>query len=158
MPPKKVKIKRAKSKNLSKSEINKLRKEFRSIDTNHNDELDIEELKEFMVKNNFETEFAHLAIKLFDENKDGVISFDEFIKFTQALSKLDKDPELLQKMLFATLDKNDSGFLEEYEIRAFFDDFAEESLSKEEIHNIVQNLDTNGDGKLSYEELMAAFK
>ncbi|KAK8850111.1 Calcineurin subunit B [Tritrichomonas musculus] len=158
MPPKKVKIKRANSKNISKEELKLLKKEFRSIDTDHSGELDRKELETFMLKNNFETEFAHLAIKLFDENGDGLISFKEFVNFTQALAKLDKDPNLLQRMLFTTLDKDDSGYLEENEIRSFFRDFADEKLSDEEIHNVIENLDTNCDGKLSFDELMCAFK
>ena len=157
MPPKRVKIKRANSKNLSNDELKKLKKEFKSIDTNHNNELDLNELEAFMERNNFEKEFAHLAIKLFDENNDGQISFNEFVKFAQALSKLDSDPILLQKMLFATLDKDDSGYLEENEIRAFFQDFSSEPITDEEIHNIIENLDTNEDGKLSFEEIMKAF-
>lgn len=158
MKSKKVRIKRTKSINLSNEELKLLKKEFRSIDKDHNGELDPSELEAFMSEHNFDKGFAHLAIKLFDENHDGLISFREFAKFTQALSKLDDDPDLLQKMLFATLDKDDSGFLEENEIRSFFRDFSEEPMTDEDIHNIIENLDKNNDGKLSFEELMAAFQ
>lgn len=153
-----VKSKRAKSVKLSKEELNSLKEQFDSIDTDHNGELDREELESFMRKNNFETEFANIAIKLFDEDKNGQISFDEFVKFTQALSKLDKDPVLLQRMLFATLDQDNSGYLDEKEILTFFRDFSSEPITEEDVKNIMENLDENEDGKLSFDELMKAFQ
>lgn len=153
-----VKSKRAKSVKLSKEELNSLKEQFDSIDTDHNGELDREELESFMRKNNFETEFANIAIKLFDEDKNGQISFGEFVKFTQALSKLDKDPVLLQRMLFATLDQDNSGYLDEKEILTFFRDFSSEPITEEDVKNIMENLDENEDGKLSFDELMKAFQ
>ena len=153
-----VKSKRAKSMSISNEELKSLRKQFDSIDIDHNGELDKLELEEFMKKNNFETEFANIAIKLFDEDKNGRISFDEFVKFVDALGKLDKDPLLLQRMLFATLDQDNSGYLDEKEIYTFFKDFATEPITEDDIQNIIENLDENGDGKLSFDELMKAFQ
>lgn len=153
-----VRSKHAKSVKLSKEELKSLKKEFDSIDADHNGELDREELEKFMKKNNFEVEFVNIAITLFDEDKNGRISFDEFVKFTQALSKLDKDPLLLQKMLFATLDQDNSGYLDEKEIFKFFKHFSSEQITEEDVKNIMENLDTNGDGKLSFDEIMKAFQ
>lgn len=154
----KVRSKKAKTLKLSEEELKQLKKEFHSIDTDHNGKLDKKELENFMAKNHLETEFAHLAIKLFDENGDGQISFKEFVKFTQALSKLDKDPILLQRMLFTTLDKDDSGYLDAKELLSFFNDFSPDPVTEEDVKNIIENLDANGDGKLSFDELMKAFQ
>lgn len=153
-----VRSKKAKSVKLSKEELKSLKKEFDSIDTDHNGELDRKELERFMEKNNFEIEFVNIAIKLFDEDGNGRISFDEFVKFTQALSKLDKDPFLLQRMLFATLDQDNSGYLDEKEIYQFFKNFSSEKVTEEDVKNIMENLDTNEDGKLSFDEIMKAFQ
>ena len=158
MPKTQVRSKRAKSMNLSKNELKSLKKQFESIDTDHNGELDKQELEEFMIQHDFETEFVNVAIKLFDEDKNGRISFDEFVKFVKALEKLDNDPILLQRMLFATLDQDNSGYLDEKEIYVFFKNFALEPITKEDVKNIMENLDENEDGKLSFEELMKAFQ
>lgn len=158
MPPKRVRSKKASTKKISQTQLAKLKKEFDSIDTDKSGELDYKELSTFMSLNGFEPEFANIAIRLFDEDGNGQISFNEFVKFTKALSKLDTDPVLLQKMLFATLDKDNNGYLDEDEILSFFNYFSPEPVSEEDVDNIVANLDSNGDGKLSFEELMQAFQ
>ena len=158
MPVKRVKSKKAKAKKITESQLEQLKKEFESIDTDHSGELDRKELRVFMDKNNLEPQFAGLAIRIFDADGNGQISFDEFVEFTKALEKLDKDPILLQKMLFTTLDKDNSGDLDVKEIHSFFNYFSPEPLSVEEVENIVDNLDEDGDGKLSFDELMKAFQ
>lgn len=153
-----VKSKKVKSMKLSKNELKSLKEQFESIDTDHNGELDKQELEEFMILHEFETVFVNMAITLFDEDKNGRISFDEFVKFVKTLEKLDKDPILLQKMLFATLDRDNNGYLDEREIYIFMKKFSLEPISKEEVKIIIENLDENEDGKLSFEELMKAFQ
>lgn len=158
MPAKKVRSKKAKTKKLSEKEIENLKKEFDGIDKDHSGELDLKELKTFMDLNNLEPQFANLALKLFDKDGNGQISFDEFIEFTKALGKLDKDPMTLQKMLFSTLDKDGSGDLDVKEIHSFFNYFSPEPITEEDVQNIVDNLDEDGDGKLSFDEIMRAFQ
>ncbi|KAK8847005.1 hypothetical protein M9Y10_019579 [Tritrichomonas musculus] len=158
MPAKRVKSKKAKSRKVSEEELKQLRQEFDSIDKDHSGQLDANELKIFMAQNNFAADFANLAVRLFDEDGNGQISFKEFVKFCEALSKLDKDPNLLHKMLFATLDNDNSGDLDAKEIRAFYNYFSPEPLSKEDVQNIINNLDADGNGRLSFEELMSAFQ
>lgn len=158
MPPKRVRSKKAKTKKLSEQDIQNLKKEFDLIDVDKSGELDLKELKFFMDKNNLEPQFANLAVKLFDKDGNGQISFDEFIEFTKALGKLEKDPNVLQKMLFSTLDKDGSGDLDVKEIHSFFNYFSPEPITEEDVENIVANLDEDGDGKLSFNEIMRAFQ
>lgn len=158
MPAKKVKARRAKTKKLSEEELLELKKEFDSIDIDNSGELDKMELVAFMTKNNLQPEFANLAIKLFDSDSNGQISFNEFVKFTKALAKLDQDPNLLQKMLFATLDKDGNGYLDIDEILSFLSFFTAETISEEDVSNIISNLDSNDDGKLSFEEIMSVLQ
>lgn len=150
--------KKANCSSLSKRELKLLKKQFYSIDKDHNGELDKEELEEFMIENNFETKFVNVAIKLFDEDKNGRISFEEFINFSQALEKLDKDPILLHKMLFATFDQDNNGYIDEKEIYTFFKTFANEKISDDEIKNIIENLDENEDGMVSFDEFMKIYQ
>lgn len=158
MPVKKVKSKKAKSKKISEDELQQLKVEFDSIDRDHSGELDLKELKTFMDKNNLEPQFANLAIRIFDKDGNGQISFDEFVEFTKALGKLDKDPIVLQRLLFSTLDKDNSGELDNKEIYSFFNYFSPEPITEEDVQNIIDNLDEDGNGKLSFDELMKAFQ
>ena len=158
MPVKKVKSKKAKSKKISEDEMRQLRVEFDSIDRDHSGELDFKELKTFMDKNNFEPQFANLAIRIFDKDGNGQISFDEFVEFTKALAKLDKDPIVLQRILFSTLDKDNSGELDNKEIYSFLNYFSPEPITEEDVQNIIDNLDEDENGKLSFDELMKAFQ
>lgn len=61
-------------------------------------------------------------------------------------------------MLFTTLDKDGSGELDAHEIRSFYNYFSPEPISEEDVANIIDNLDQDGDGKLSFDELMSAFQ
>ena len=159
MPAKKrVKSKKAHSKKTSDNELKQLKKEFDAIDIDHSGELDVLELTRFMDKNKFESEFATLAVKIFDTDGNGQISFDEFVEFTKALAKLDKDPIVLQRLLFSTLDKDNSGELDNKEIYSFLNYFSPEPITEEDVQNIIDNLDEDENGKLSFDELMKAFQ
>lgn len=158
MPPKRVKSKKAKSKKLTKKQLEQLKQEFDSIDTDHSGELDLNELIKFMDLNGFQSEFANVAVKIFDIDGNGQISFDEFVNFAKALARLEVEPDLLHKMLFEVLDKDKSGDLDSEEIHSFFNCFSSEPITDEDVNNIIENLDEDGDGKLSYTELMKAFQ
>lgn len=158
MPPKHIKSKRASKRNLSKPQLEKLKNEFDAIDTNHNGQLDFDELTKVMKDNSYHPEFANVVIKIFDEDENGEISFDEFIDFTNAVAKLEIEPDILHKMLFQKLDKDKTGNLDTKGIHSFFNCFASEPLSDDDVHTIILSYDQDGDGKLSYNELMKAFE
>ena len=61
-------------------------------------------------------------------------------------------------MLFATLDKDGNGYLDIDEILSFLSFFTAETISEEDVSNIISNLDSNDDGKLSFEEIMSVLQ
>ena len=62
--------------------------------------------------------------------------------------------------MFKALDKNNDGYLYLEEIKHLWAIFTNENCdipSDEEITEIVENLDINGDGKIDYNEFLAQF-
>ena len=76
-----------------------------------------------------------------------------------------KDPNEIDKVCrnyFFSVDKNKNGVLEFKEIRRILDKFAEDTdtvqESEENIRKAFDQLDTNHDGKISYEEFKNLFQ
>ena len=76
-----------------------------------------------------------------------------------------KDPKEIDKVCrnyFFSVDKNKNGVLEFKEIRRILDKFAEDTdtiqESEENIRKAFDQLDTNHDGKISYEEFKNLFQ
>ena len=76
-----------------------------------------------------------------------------------------KDPNEVDKVCrnyFFSVDKNKNGVLEFKEIRRILDKFAEDTdtvqESEENIRKAFDQLDTNHDGKISYEEFINLFQ
>ena len=76
-----------------------------------------------------------------------------------------KDPNEVDKVCrnyFFSVDKNKNGVLEFKEIRRILDKFAEDTdtvqESEENIQKAFDQLDTNHDGKISYEEFKNLFQ
>ena len=137
--------------NLTKEQINELKDVFVSIDKDGNGVLDAKELAQFMKDAELEPEFAPLAIKLFDTDHDGTISWNEFLQFIDIV--LSGDPLKLFKLLFQILDTDNSGELSPKEVQEFLSFFGVEATD-EEIGAFVKEVDTDGNGTLSFDEVM----
>lgn len=145
---------------LSDEDIQKLQKKFDKWDKDHNGFLDQKEISQFMGKSCGDASLPGLAVRIFDQNGDGKIQFQEFVQFYQALKQLNKDPFILYKMLFDAIDKNGKGYLTEEEMRQFFPYIVQDGQTTDSvIANFNKNgfLDSNGT-KLTKESLMKFFE
>jgi len=86
----------------------------------------------------------------FDENSDGEIDFDEFLKL-YAGSMNSADDEEFIAWAFEAFDKDNSGKLSADEIRDVIRCMGDE-LTEEEVAEIMDRGDTDGDGLLSFQE------
>ncbi len=89
-----------------------------------------------------------------DTDKKGAIDFPEYISlFIRKMS--DKDPEEEYAELFAAIDINGNGMITAIELRQFMIDiqeFDEKTGDMQEVNDIMNEADVDGDGGLDYAE------
>ena len=87
---------------------------------------------------------------MFDENGDGVLQIGEFLNAMDALSG-NEDREFRE--IFSGMDKNGDGFITRQELKAAMVNMGER-LTEEEIEQMMEEADTDGDGKIKYPEFV----
>jgi Ca2+-binding EF-hand superfamily protein len=129
-------------------DINNLKHVFQQLDTNNDGMLTFTE-----IKNGFDIYFgkAMSEIKLkeivdnIDGNLDGVISYEEFLRF--AIKKEELLHESHLKHAFDKFDINKDGKLSKSEITKVL-----RTSNLIYINNLIKEIDVNGDGFISYDE------
>ncbi|KAF1002735.1 hypothetical protein AG4045_007736 [Apium graveolens] len=99
----------------------------------------------------------HLTIEEVEADVDGngVLNYGEFVAVTIHLQRMENDEHF--RKAFTFFDKNGNGCIELDELR---DALADESGETDEdvLHEIMQEVDTNKDGQISYDEFVAMMK
>lgn len=131
---------------------------FAFIDKDHNGVITIDEFYEFAKISNPEictnAEKLQATFNLFDANGDGFIDFDEFKRMTSATRDAMTNGEIDQdRASFAFIDKDGNGIITLKE----FCDFLkltnpDDAMTLEEVLDIFEEYDTNGDGGIDFEE------
>lgn len=89
-----------------------------------------------------------------DIDRDGYLDCDEFIAISVHLRKMGNDEHL--KKAFAFFDQNNNGYIEIEELREALSD--ELGTSEEVVDAIIRDVDTDKDGRISYEEFVTMMK
>lgn len=128
---------------------------FKIIDENGNGSIDKQELVKglrCLGLNPTNSDIKELLDK-FDRNNDDALNLSEFaelyIEYTQKNSSVEED--LAEQ--FKKLDVDGSGYIDIEELRKVLS-HGDEKLSDEEIQEVVNEFDTNGDGKITLEEFI----
>ena len=114
--------------------------------------ISLKELSEAMKvlgKDLTEGEVESLAIGLKDKNGNIAIRLKDFVQLIQA-QLTNSDEALLNA--FRVFDKEGRGYLHVTELRGIVSDL--EGISAEEIDEMVQMVDEDGDGEINYEEFV----
>ncbi|OHT05581.1 hypothetical protein TRFO_26657 [Tritrichomonas foetus] len=144
-------------KNYSQSEIESLREVFEKIDKDGSGELDSNELSIFL-ENHFPLpkKMIPIAFRVCDKDNSGTIGFDEFLNFFNILQTLKSDdPIPAYRMLFGAIDVEIKNSLDVNQLLEFCL-FANHPISQEEAQQIIQEHDSDGDGRLSFEDIYSA--
>ncbi|XVF75805.1 hypothetical protein PTKIN_Ptkin13bG0216400 [Pterospermum kingtungense] len=142
---------------LSVDEVAGIKEGFELMDTGNRGKVNIDELRVGLHKLGHNIPDAELQILMEagDVDRDGYLDYGEFVAISVHLRKMGNDEHL--KKAFEFFDKNHNGYIEIEEIR---DALANEieTNSEEVISAIMHDVDTDKDGRISYDEFAAMMK
>ena len=133
--------------------IAELRESFRSFDLDGNGAISPAELSRLLYRVGAPNapEEVKSIIAAYDVNLDGEIELGELV--VHYLRNVAERPEALHAA-FAGLDANGDGRIELAELRPLATSLWQGGLTEDEVVELGQQYDLNGDGQLSYDELV----
>ena len=138
---------------FTQEEINKIYQRFKKLDKDGNDELTPEEFLDIPALTN--NPLVHRVIKVFDKNKDGKISFLEFLGGLATLSTGANDEEKL-KFVFKVYDFDDDEVISNGDLFKVLKMMVGNNLSEVQLQQLVDrtiiNADKDKDGVINFEE------
>lgn len=142
---------------LSVEEVAGLKETFEMMDTNKRGKINLEELRLGLLKSGQNVPEADLQILMeaADVDGDGTLNYGEFVAVSVHLKKMANDEHLHKA--FSFFDRNQSGFIEIEELRNALNDEVDTN-SEDVINAIMHDVDTDKDGRISYEEFAAMMK
>ncbi|KAG2592695.1 calcium-dependent protein kinase 3 isoform X2 [Panicum virgatum] len=142
---------------LSAEEVEDIKEMFKTMDTDNDGIVSYEELKTGIEKlgSHLAESEVQMLIEAVDTNGRGALDYGEFLAVSLHLQRMANDEHLRRAFLF--FDKDGNGFIEPEELReALVDDGAADSM--EVVNDILHEVDTDKDGKISYDEFVAMMK
>ncbi|KAG6743849.1 hypothetical protein POTOM_052552 [Populus tomentosa] len=142
---------------LSVEEVAGIKEGFQLMDTGNKGKINIDELRVGLQKLGQQVPETDLQIlmEVGDADRDGYLDYGEFVAITVHLRKMGNDEHL--RKAFEFFDQNQSGHIEIDELRAALADEVDGS-NEDVINAIIHDVDTDKDGKISYEEFAAMMK
>ncbi|TYH02585.1 hypothetical protein ES288_A09G152600v1 [Gossypium darwinii] len=142
---------------LTVEETADIKERFQVMDTGNRGKINIDELRDGLHKLGQIISDADLQVLMDagDVNRDGYLDYGEFTAISIHLRKMGNDNHL--KKAFEFFDKDQSGYIEIEELR---DELADEleTNGEEVITAIMHDVDTDKDGRISYDEFVAMMK
>ncbi len=138
---------------FNKDDIQRLKKKFNALDKDKSGTLEPEELLSVpgLVKN----PLVRRVINVLDENKDGKISFEEFVTGLATLSTGSDDQSKVQ-FAFRVYDFDNDGFISNGDLFQTLKMMVGDNLSDVQLQQLVDRTiaqsDDDGDGMLSFDE------
>ncbi|KAI3833720.1 hypothetical protein MKX03_004055 [Papaver bracteatum] len=142
---------------LSVEEVEDIKVMFQKIDTDNDGIVSVEELKVGLQK--FGSQLAEsevqMLIEAVDTNGKGTMDYGEFVAVSLHLQRMANDEHL--RRAFSYFDKDSNGYIELQELEdALLEDGTEDCVDV--ANDIFQEVDTDKDGKISYDEFAAMMK
>jgi len=128
---------------------------FQFFDENNDGGISLPELKEAMagVGVKFSEDEVTKFFNKYDSDGNGEIDFNEFIALSVALNnQAMSGSEQAMAQLFSSMDADGNRSLSHKEIRAGIAAYTGKPVDDEEVTKLINHLDIDGDGEISYEE------
>jgi len=135
----------------STTDILELRKCFDQYDTANNGTISYDEFMAAIQQKNYPKEKVKEIFNSMDVNKNGVIMYTEFIAATLEAQGHIEEERVAEA--FDRLDSDDSGFISRKNLMEFLGSEA----TSQEIQDLINEIDKDGDGELSYAEFLNMF-
>ncbi|XP_066508787.1 mitochondrial adenyl nucleotide antiporter SLC25A24-like isoform X1 [Hoplias malabaricus] len=119
---------------------------FQKLDTNRDGKVDVAELRAGLIAMgiSLRTGAAQTIVTTGDKNSDGVLDFSEFTRYL-------KEHEKKLWLTFKSLDRNDDGRLDSYEIKQSLAELGMD-ISQEAALKILQSIDSDGTMTVDWNE------
>ncbi|GMH18715.1 hypothetical protein Nepgr_020556 [Nepenthes gracilis] len=142
---------------LSVEEVAGIKERFEVMDTGKKGKIEFEELKVGCAKLGFHMPDSDVRVlmEVADVDGDGFLDYKEFVALSVHLRKIGNDEHI--RKAFSFFDKNDSGYIEIEELRDALADVVGDN-SEDVINAIIREVDTNKDGRISYDEFSVMMK
>ncbi|XP_009597085.1 calcium-dependent protein kinase 32-like [Nicotiana tomentosiformis] len=142
---------------LTVDEVAGIKEGFQLMDIGNKGKIDVNELRVGLQKlgHQIPESDVHILMDVGDVDKDGYLDYGEFVAISVHLRKMANDEHL--KKAFEFFDKNQTGYIEIEELREALADEIETN-SEEVINAIMQDVDTDKDGRISYDEFSTMMK
>jgi len=139
-------------------EHQELKETFKMFDLNNDGIITKEELGIVMKRLGRETNDRDLEtmIRDVDTNGNGVVELDEFINMMKAQTRTMTSDEAVRQA-FQVFDKNGDNFINKDEIRMAMNNLGE-NVTEAELNEMLQCMDLNKDGRVSFEEFKKMFE
>lgn len=145
---------------LSMEEAAGIKEAFDTMDTSKRGKITLEDLKVGLHKLGHQIPDADLQILMeaADVDRDGALNHAEFVAVLVHVRKMANDEHLHRA--FSFFDKNKTGFIEVDELRDALNDDTDDSVTniEEVINAIMHDVDTDKDGRISYDEFAVMMK
>lgn len=133
------------AKQLSDTMLSHLKETFQAMDTNHDGTLTVEEVENAMKELKLDTDGMAELLRAIDTDRTGKIDWTEFVASSLEIKHFMAKDTLWAA--FRMFDKDGDEKISFSELKEVFKDSSDEQINK-----ILQEVDKNGDGEISYEE------
>merc|ERR1719449_226424 len=143
---------------LTEEQKQEIREAFDLFDTDGSGTIDAKELKAAMRALGFEPKKNEIKKMIADIDKDGsgTIDFNEFLEMmTAKMSEKDSREEILKA--FRLFDDDETGFITLKNLRRVAKEIGE-NMTDEELQEMIDEADRDGDGQVSEEEFLRIMK
>jgi serine/threonine-protein phosphatase 2B regulatory subunit len=138
---------------FSQEELLMLEQRFRRLDTDKSGKLEPNEF--FDIPELAQNPLVQRVISVFDQNKDGSISFYEFVTGISKLSEAGSENDKM-RFLFSIYDIENDGYISNGELFKVLKMMVDNNLTDVQLQQLVDRTiiraDEDFDGKISYEE------
>ncbi|CAL0334133.1 unnamed protein product [Lupinus luteus] len=154
----KKKVLRVVADNLPDEQVEGIRKMFDMMDKDKNGNLTFEELKDGLATlgDTLPDPDVEMLMEAADIDGNGTLNCEEFITMCVHLRKIESDEHLTEA--FSYFDKNQSEYIEFEELKNALTDGDSGPNSDKVIRDIINDVDLDKDGRISFEEFKAMMK